>query len=287
MPRFLGALAAAAFVLSGCTIETIKYRDRPVDDAGATAMDAGMTDSGGRDSGALDAGADGGGDGDAGPCGVCAPGSYCSATAGCVSCLTNDQCPSRSAPACTDSACQGCRSDADCSRFVDAPACRAGECVACSATNHGVCDASRACDVRAGTCSSWPTGSSTVCEYCVSDAQCQPGQLCAPSSSLSATYGPVCLWRIDAGLPGAPSGDCDSSAPFGLPFPIRSLDGVNATVCALEYATCRTLTRYGLSCVDATTCGDSGHCVASRCTYSCNVPHACPEDRACSGDCAL
>lgn len=293
MLRLPNVFLAASLIVAGCTIETIKYRDRPTEDAGTTAMDAGAGDAGVRDAGGLDTGAtdaatvvDAPFVDDAGACGVCPPGQSCFGGS-CHECGADSDCPTRGAPHCYNGTCSTCADDVSCERFADTPACHGGTCTDCSATNHGSCSVNVACDVRTGRCSSFLTMSSTVCELCVSDAQCQPGQVCAPSSSASAAYGPVCLWRRDAGLPGAPSGDCNGSAPFGVSMHITSLDGVVTDVCGLEYATCRTLTRYGLACTDSTTCGTAGACTANRCTYSCSAPHVCPEDRACAGNCAF
>jgi len=282
MLRTTRALVTSAVLFSGCTIETIKYRERPVDDAGAASMDAASTDGGGRDAGerdaaTADAAADGGLDEDAGPCGVCAAGRSCEPVGGsCVDCVTDAHCLSRGTPACSAAfQCVACVSDGNCTRFTDTLACHMGECAECSATNDAACG-TNVCDVRRGVCTSLPERSAGACSPCVSDDQCRTGTSCVVMRAALDVGGDAELGAFCLPLPSG--GTC--SNPYGPTSSMLPAVGTDTPVAVCRpVRSCQALADLGVVCASDSDCGATGFadgsCRAGRCTTFCNADPQC------------
>ncbi len=215
------------------------------------------------------------------------------ATHTCVPCIDDSACTDPAAPFCDSThVCGGCLNSVDCARFDGTATCdrTSGACVECTATDTAACDGG-VCDASTHTCSVPTPGSAGLCQPCVSDAQCQAGQLCIPMTfGASATsVGNFCLWRQDATGTYAPNGDCTAAPPYAkIIADATSVDGTTATVCGLQLTTCPALHDWrnkrcsGPGTGDAE-CGadglDDGFCVvAGSLTNLCTIPCAADDD---------
>jgi hypothetical protein len=125
-------------------------------------------------------------------------------------------------------------------------------------------------------CGSVPPASANLCDTCISDAQCEPGQLCIYQSFPGETIGPFCFPQE------AQTVGC-SQPPYGFPQNATSIDGVNAVLCTLRTTSCLGLASYQTrSCTSDADCGadfiDDGICdpALSVCTYACVSSIDCP-----------
>ena len=299
----------------------------PVPDAGAVdAGDAGPRDA--DDAAVVDEGVDEGTP-DAGPCGMPCAGTtpvcdeargmcaectvaddaactgatpVCDTVSGsltegnCVPCNADSDCTTLTAAQCdvATHTCVPCTGDAACASRTETTVCGAGACVQCTGADRTACG-TNVCDVTARTCSTSPLASAQLCESCVSDAQCQTGQVCVAMSGDSPTrvLGHYCLWLESATGPGAPSGACSTARPYIQGADRTALEAGAVRVCEPAIATCEALLDFRSPSVPCTpplpgvandACGatdvDDGYCqVFSGATNGCTV--ACTDYRDC------
>jgi len=298
-----GALAAGALSgcggAAGCPDGSVAEGDRCV------APDAGPGADGGPE--------DGGPGADGGPCGVCEGTSpVCDAASGacvectaedegaceagescfsnaCAQCGDDDDCTDASAARCEGGQCVGCDDDAQCASVAGGlGVCASGRCVQCTAMDRSACGPN-VCDATTNRCTTRPQSSADLCQDCVADAECQPGQLCVPMDFDATAVGRFCLWRQDAAMPPGPGGSCTNVRPYVDAVAAESVDGATATVCSLALTTCPALQQFRMqSCttpvVSDDECGvaglDDGLCrMASALTNLCTVP--CGSDNDC------
>ncbi len=137
-----------------------------------------------------------------------------------------------------------------------------------------------------------PAAMTGLCQECVSDRQCMPGQGCVPMTFDGAMVGNFCLWRRDSMEPLGPRGSCFSVSAYVREAMTTSLSGVEDFYCHPRRTTCEGLRDFsGQSCTtpgtDDATCGvsgvDDGLCRTqgglTACTYECF------DDRDCAGSC--
>jgi hypothetical protein len=204
----------------------------------------------------------------------------------CIACLNNADCTSAAASRCERNQCQPCTVNADCngipgppnnSPYVCDTSGATGRCEQCTSTDFDRCatnGAARVCDSR-GTpvCTELLTGTADLCEPCIADAQCGPGQLC-----VEQTFGPdnspigfFCFARDT-------NGACPvAERPYVSPkLGSASIDGVPGTVCGLRLTTCPGVRDLALStpCTADADCGaadlDDGICFRDTCNVPCN-----------------
>jgi hypothetical protein len=233
----------------------------------------------------------------------CAP-NVC-ADGACVACKQNSDCTDPASSRCVQNACMPCAASADCAHIAGLTVCDQSQCVQCTGADYAPCGVAPGgdpyiCDALGRTCSTMNTRHSAgTCNPCVSDAQCEPGQLCvmqyfdevgdAPDQGeVEVAY--VCLWRQDATEPGAPMGDCANTRPYVAPRAgSRSIEGTQAAVCGLRATTCAGYKDYSIKpcsgLADDASCGDprftsDAHCeMVAASTYECTTP--CGSDTDC------
>lgn len=273
---------------------------------------------------------------DAGPCGVCAATTpFCDtsmATPTCVECLSetdcdapnlacvagsceacdgNEDCTTPGASSCdtTSHTCVSCTVDADCDHLTATTVCDttgvAGVCVECNGDDESACGAT-VCDVAAMTCTDTPANSAGLCESCISDRQCNAGQVCvamtwddpATGAADPVAVGQYCLWRRDATEAGAPMGSCASNGrPYAATDMVTTVSGAAETVCTLAVSTCEALSDYRTTnCMTLDGAGDArcgvdaradGFCraldaVTNRCTVQCTSDDDCRPGVTCN-----
>lgn len=251
---------------------------------------------------------DAGGNGtDAGGCGTCMRDTpFCNTSTGqCVACLMDSDCTEAAAARCDTStgACTTCTDSTQCMGITGTEVCDPsdGACVQCLPGERSACG-TNVCDARMRTCTMEMERSGVACSPCVSDEQCQMGQVCVEMSfgSLATAVGTFCLLRQDAPAPG-PNGNCTSVPPFaGLLMNATSLDGVTTNVCTLGRSTCLAHAQYrsrdcsALSMQGDDECGVAGqndglcreHAAVGagvlRCTVPCADSSDCPSGGMCN-----
>lgn len=226
--------------------------------------------------------------------------SYCEAqTHECVECRSNEDCAEVSASTCVEGRCEGCAGDSSqCAHLAGTTVCAGDQCVQCTGTEYDGCASESGeafvCDSQSRACSEHVTGSSGLCQQCVSDAQCAPGQLCVLQIFDGAENGHFCLWKKGAGVGHAPD-SCPDARPYVETAELVSIDGVRADVCTLRSSTCparETFSSPDLDCAplgrpDDTLCGAEGVSDAYcrllaqdpdvyRCTMPCGSADDCP-----------
>ena len=231
---------------------------------------------------------------------------------GCAECQTSADCADPGHAHCdlARGECTPCVDSADCEGIeVDGRALGAcdtttGHCVECTGRDYRGCGVDvesftpLLCDSQTRTCSQLREAGSHVCDPCVSDAQCQPGQRCVPELFDGWMLGYVCLWVPGSPVPDAPS-DCLNQ---GRPYVDRrrnmeSIDGEQVDVCALRATTCKALAEHAAkvracrSAGDDSACGQPGledaRCrspegsTAFRCVSRCGSSEDCKRGFAC------
>ena len=305
--------------------------------SGSTGSGAGGTSEGGAGGDAGVAGGTGGGSGsggsggavDAGACGLCpALKSHCVSgvctecvedgdcaevcvSGVCEQCRGPAECQEPDASLCVEGSCEPCAADEDC-MHLDRKICDAGLCVECTAERQDLCPTSATsrfvCNVLQRTCSTTAERSSAnLCEKCVSDRQCQAGQLCVQQlydevdddpDEGPKSVGWFCFWREDATQDGAPDGSCANARPFFDTLAgAHSIQDTEATVCGLRVTTCPAYQDYSSKACeddeDDEACGDpdfesDAMCeMAASSTYRCTTPclssDDCDPGTTCSG----
>lgn len=167
----------------------------------------------------------------------------CSPDHECVDCLGDADCLDAAAARCNTvtNTCEPCESNVDCAHFEGYDICDDGECVACTGTEYATCGemdgTPLVCDSLARSCSDKKERSVGLCQTCVSDAQCNLGQLCVLETFDGTETGYYCVWRKNGGG-GAPTA-CSLARPFvDTRAGATSIDGTTADVCGLALTTC-------------------------------------------------
>lgn len=229
------------------------------------------------------------------------------ATNRCVGCLDAAQCTRAEASQCVDGACVPCGQNADCAHIPGKNVCDRGQCVECTGTDYETCGtdgatgARRVCDSRARECSDSATvASADSCQPCVSDAQCQVGQLCLMQQfgTPPQDVGYFCFWKQGAPAPNAPA-DC---ATEGRPYVrtlagVTSIDGETADVCGLRASTCIARREFSTkNCANDAGAPDDSRCgvdapedavctafgAGNLCTMRCRSDLDCPAGGGCN-----
>jgi len=176
--------------------------------------------------------------------------------------------------------------------------------VQCKGSDYAECGTNvsgtrRVCDSLSQTCSTQLEQAASLCEPCVSDAQCKTGQLCVMQTYDDPTDAPdggelpvgyFCFWRQDSAGTGAPAGSCANARPFFATESVTSIDGVQASVCGLAVTTCAGYRHFRAeSCTGAdndAACGDTRYATDGYCrevgagsgTYRCTTPCLSDDD---------
>lgn len=180
-----------------------------------------------------------------------------------------------------------------------------GQCVECTGSDYRACGVDLesftplVCDSRTRTCSQLREAGSHVCDACLSDAQCQPGQRCVPELFGGKMLGYICLWVPGSAVREAP-GDClNQGRPYvDLREKMESIDGEQVDVCALRTTTCKGLSEHAArvracgSERDDDACGhpdlEDARCqspegsTAFRCVSRCGSTDDCKRGFACN-----
>jgi hypothetical protein len=225
-------------------------------------------------------------------------------TGACVECLDQEQCADPAASRCDaeSGTCVACRDEEDCSHLEGTGVCDVdpddggnNRCVQCTGDEYAACGSYEqfVCESLTRTCSTeYVVASAEACDFCVSDAQCEAGMICARNTfgPDQAEVGYFCQWI--EGAAGAP-GSCSLD---GRPFVERvedavSIDGQVATICVLAATTCPALAdaEFSLPCDPGgdpgEACGhpdfEDGVCLQRgpddfRCSVPCDSLADCP-----------
>jgi hypothetical protein len=221
----------------------------------------------------------------------------------CVECLDNEDCRSPGSSLCFAGRCSPCATNNDCSHIAGKGICKpsldadAGAetnvCVQCTGTEYEACSKGDAgpgfvCDSLKSECSDELEHSAGLCQPCVSDAQCQAGELCVEQIFNGKSVGHFCLYQ--QGATSAPL-DCTMARPYIKAVSTTSIDGTAGLVCSLRLSTCTALSQFSqASCASATNTPDDTLCgaapgVDSKCAtygttqYRCTT--ACVNDDDC------
>jgi len=171
---------------------------------------------------------------------------FCDRSAGkCVACLEQADCTDPAASACHAGACSACSKDEECANTANKGVCDAGTCVQCTGKKFAACGQDSGtplvCDSLSRTCTTNKLASAGLCETCVSDAHCSPGQQCVLDKfgSPAKSVGYFCHWKKGDLANGAPA-DCAST---GRPYSstqvnVLSIDGNSSDICTLLVSTC-------------------------------------------------
>ena len=244
----------------------------------------------------------------------CAEGEVCTEDNECVTCTETTHCTDPAASVCMDeNECTACVENDDCAHVEGLNVCDAGECVECTATDYAACGLDTGgtgkpllCDALTNTCSTTESeGSSGLCQSCISNAQCQTGQVCVLQSfgeaPTSEEVGYFCFWEKGAGG-GAPTSCGGEGRPYvNTMESTETIDGSEATICGLAVTTCPALGDFrNVDCApegtpDDSLCGapdlSDGYCRLFdadpdiyRCTVACLSTDDCKTGvAACSG----
>lgn len=172
-------------------------------------------------------------------------GAFCDdASQACVQCLEDAHCGDPAASRCDAGACVGCGGEsAHCAHLPDTPVCDEDACVQCTGTDYDACGTDAVsgdllvCDSIRNVCSDQVERSRGLCGQCVSDAQCQEGQLCVAQEFDGQHVGHFCLWQ-KGGAGGAPALCSEARPYFDTLNDVTSVDGTTANICSLAVSTC-------------------------------------------------
>jgi len=163
----------------------------------------------------------------------------------CLACLQQSDCKSPTASACDAGSCKACTKDAECSNISGKGVCDTGTCVQCTGSKFTACGnvagTPLVCDSLKRTCSTNKQHSAGLCQACVTDAQCNAGEICVLDKfgTPAKDVGYFCHWKKGDVADGAPA-DCFAT---GQPYSDTqtnavSIDGVTSDVCTLAVSTC-------------------------------------------------
>ncbi len=162
----------------------------------------------------------------------------------CVECLEDTDCTESDASWCDAGSCAPCQTNDDCTHLTGTTVCDAevGQCVECTGTDYENCGTldgtPLVCDSLQRTCTSNKHQAAGLCNACVSDAHCKPGQLCVNETLEGTQLGYRCFWQKEGGGE-APLG-CSQVPPYvTTKADVTSIDGVAADVCTLRVSTCK------------------------------------------------
>ncbi|HEY5958225.1 MAG TPA: hypothetical protein VIV60_16790 [Polyangiaceae bacterium] len=208
----------------------------------------------------------------------------------CVGCLEKNHCSTAAASYCdpASSACVPCRVSADCSHVTSKGVCMSGaagqanQCVQCTGKEFACGqkdNKSLVCDSLSHSCSTDKTVQSAgVCNACLSDAQCLPGQLCAEQIYNKKSVGYFCFWK-QASPEGPAVCLSDANRPYSKAEANSvSIDGESATLCTLLQSTCPAVDRYRR--ID---CGTTGGPDDALCGFAAGQDSKCIELTASPG----
>ena len=217
----------------------------------------------------------------------------------CVSCLKQADCIASTASACIAGACVACTKDEECSNIPGKGVCDAGTCVQCTGKKFAACGQDSGtplvCDSLKRSCSTSKQQSAGLCETCVSDAQCNPGQMCVLDKfgNPAKDVGYFCHWKKGDPAGGAPTDCFATGKPYSdTKLAVISIDGSVSDICSLRTSTCTARNQAGVkdcgvaSAPSDAACGfapgEDSKCVqvssssSYRCTMTCLLPEDCP-----------
>ena len=183
--------------------------------------------------------------------------------------------------------------------------CDAGACVQCTGKKFTACGLDTGtplvCDSLKRTCSANKQHSAGLCQTCVTDAQCNAGEMCVLDKfgSSPVEVGYFCHWKKGDTANGAPLNCSVTGMPYvGTQLAATSIDGAVSDVCTLAVSTCVARNQFrAKDCVVSSTpsdaaCGISpgkdSKCVlydsgasTYRCTMTCLSDDDCPTGSPC------
>jgi hypothetical protein len=221
------------------------------------------------------------------------------AGAQCVACLKQADCTSATASACSAGVCTACTTDAECSNIAGKGVCDAGTCVQCTGTKFVACGQDSGtplvCDSLKRTCTTSKQQSAGLCQTCVSDAQCRPGQMCVLDKfgNPAQDVGYFCHWKKGDTANGAPTDCFATGKPYaGTQANVTSIDGTVGDICVLRTSTCVARSQFSTKdCVVSSAASDAvcgfaptkdSKCAqvpsssSFRCTMTCLSDEDCP-----------
>jgi hypothetical protein len=222
----------------------------------------------------------------------------------CVACLQQSDCKDPTLSRCDAGACEPCTIDTDCSDIAGKGVCDAGTCVQCTGTKFTACGNNAGtplvCDSLMRTCTTSKQHSSGLCQPCVTDAQCNAGEMCVLDrfDTPSKDVGYFCHWKQGDVADGAPA-DCTAGGqPYvGVQTNAVSIDGASSDICSLAVSTCVARNEFrSKDCTvaaapDDVVCGVSppkdAKCAlfgvnTYRCTVTCGSDDDCPSPFTCN-----
>jgi len=166
--------------------------------------------------------------------------------------------------------------------------------VQCTGTDYAACGQSNGkslvCDSLRRTCSSATQGSAGLCQTCVSDAQCAPGELCAEQVFNGASVGYFCFFEQGQTTQGAPAVCGDTGRPYVKAQRTTSIDGQSAEICTLAVSTCPALNEFRAKSCDNAGAADDQLCgvapgVDSKCVVYTSTQYRCTVTCGSDDDC--
>jgi hypothetical protein len=168
-----------------------------------------------------------------------------SAASQCVACLQQSDCKDAASSKCDAGACKPCTTDTDCSGIAGKGVCDAGACVQCTGAKFAACGNNAGtplvCDSVMRTCTTTKQHSSGLCQPCVTDAQCNAGEVCTLDKfgTPSKDVGYFCHWKQGDTAEGAPANCSVTGMPYvGTQVAATSIDGTVGDICTLRSSTC-------------------------------------------------
>jgi hypothetical protein len=173
--------------------------------------------------------------------GACKANQFCTNLATCVDCQKNEDCTDPAASVCDTSMgkCVACSdgNDAHCTHITDKNVCSGARCVQCTKDKLTACfkqvgaeNVQYACNALTRACSANVVRKTKPCGECVSDAECETGNVCV-QMTLGETGKYYC----------APTtvGNCETKQPFYKYEPSkRTIDAAMSNVCTLAVSSC-------------------------------------------------
>jgi len=201
----------------------------------------------------------------------------------CVECLAPTDCKDPAAAACVTGTCEPCSGNGDCAHLAGKSVCKLASgdddagpdagtgpntCVQCTGSDYATCGElegkALVCDSRSNTCSTTATEASAgLCQPCVSDAQCAPGELCAEQVFNGQSVGHFCFFVQGDTAHGAPAECFTSGRPYVKAWPTTSIDGQTTTLCGLAVTTCIALNQFRQADCSTPGGGTDAHCGAA------------------------
>lgn len=233
----------------------------------------------------------------AGACVTCANDSHCTEAGAewcdldantCVECLTNDHCGTAGASECgADGACTTCTAETSCGHLVDTPHCAlegalAGTgCVECRPTESDC--SGNSCSPVTATCTMTLESSISLCEPCLSSAECTTG-VCVRIAGSGATGG-VCVPERTTPSAACPpmyqmTGSGLDTAGIAVDYcrPRISCANVRELMDLLDQTTPTINCTTNPNCVPGNRCGNVSGYANRVCTLTCDSALDCPAE---------